>query len=151
VKYFSGTASYHKTLSIPAMMTGPDRHLYLDLGEVQVVAEVWLNGKNLGVLWKSPFCLEITHEIKPGDNALEVKVTNLWANRMIGDEQLPPDCEWAGAKLKHWPEWLLKNQPSPTGRFTFATWHQWAKEDPLLKSGLLGPVSVKSALDVPLK
>lgn len=151
VKYFSGTASYRKTLSMPAKMTGPDRHLYLDLGEVQVIAEVWLNGKNLGILWKSPFCLEITHAVKPGDNALEVKVTNLWANRMIGDEQLPPDCEWVGAKLKQWPEWLLKNQPSPTGRFTFATWHQWAKDDTLLKSGLVGPVSIISAIDLPMK
>jgi len=147
VKYFSGTATYHKTLSVRAEMLGPNRHLYLDLGEVKVIAEVTLNGKNLGILWKQPFCLEITNAAKAGDNAIEIKVTNLWPNRMIGDENLPPDCEWCGNALKQWPDWLLQNKRSPAGRFTFTTWHQWTKEDNLLESGLLGPVSLRSSVD----
>jgi hypothetical protein len=147
VKYFSGTATYHKTFSVPPEMVGADHRLYLDLGEVKVIAEVTLNGQNLGILWKRPFCLEITDAVKPGANALEIKVTNLWPNRIIGDEHLPPDCEWAGRELKQWPDWLLQNKPSPTGRFTFMTYHQWTKADTLLPSGLLGPVSLRCSIN----
>lgn len=59
--------------------------LQLDVGDVQVVAQVKLNGKDLGILWKPPYSAGITKLIKPGKNDLEVKVTNLWVNRMIGD------------------------------------------------------------------
>jgi hypothetical protein len=87
----------------------------------------------------------LTHAAKPGVNRLEVKVTNLWPNRLIGDEQLPPDCEWNGKQLKEWPKWLLEGKPSPTGRVTFTTWHHWTKDSPLLESGLLGPVHLTAA------
>jgi hypothetical protein len=73
---------------------------------------------------------------------LEVKVTNLWPNRLIGDEQLPDDREWNGKHLKAWPQWVLEGKPSPTGRFTFTTWHHWTKSDAPLESGLLGPVTL---------
>jgi hypothetical protein len=90
--------------------------------------------------------------MRPGRNRLEIKVTNLWPNRIIGDEQLPPDVEWQGATLKGWPEWLLKGQPRPpTGRFTFTTWKFWNKDSPLLESGLLGPVVIRSARRVEIK
>ena len=86
------------------------------------LAEVALNGVPLGILWKPPFCLELTSVARPGKNTLEIKVTNLWPNRLIGDEQLPPDREWTAAnQLKSWPQWLLDGKPSPTGRFTFTT------------------------------
>ena len=89
VRYFSGTATYTKTIAIPPQMLGKNRRLYLDLGNVQVMAQVSLNGKDLGILWKSPYRVEITDTAKVGDNALQVQVTNLWVNRMVGDETLP--------------------------------------------------------------
>jgi hypothetical protein len=112
---------------------------------VKNFAEVSLNGKPFGVLWKPPFRVNLTGAAHPGTNALEVKVTNLWPNRLIGDEQLPADREWNGKQLKAWPDWVLDGKPSPTGRLTFTTWHHWTKDDALLESGLLGPVTLKVA------
>jgi len=112
---------------------------------VKNLAEVCLNGRNLGVLWKPPFRVNLTAAAHPGRNQLVVKVTNLWPNRLIGDEQLPPDCVWDGSQLKEWPQWLLAGQPSPTGRLTFTTWHHWTKDSGLLESGLLGPVTLRTA------
>jgi hypothetical protein len=143
VKYFSGAATYVKTLDVPSEMLGNGRHLYLDLGKVQVIAQVKLNGKDLGTLWKAPFRMDITEAATPGDNALEVKVVNLWVNRLIGDEQLPEDSERnPDGTLKKWPEWVNEGKPSPTGRFTFTTWRLWKKDAPLDQSGLLGPVTL---------
>ncbi len=121
VKYFSGTASYEKEIEIPAARWRAGRELWLDLGAVKNFAEVFLNGQNLDILWKPPFRANLTAAAKPGMNKLVVKVTNLWPNRLIGDEQLPPDSEWNGDELKAWPAWLLAGQPSPTSRLTFTT------------------------------
>ncbi|MGD0009769.1 MAG: glycosylhydrolase-like jelly roll fold domain-containing protein [Terriglobia bacterium] len=109
------------------------------------------------MLWKPPFRVEITDFLHPGANELVVSVVNLWPNRLIGDDQLPDDCEWIppstpgnptprnyGAVLARWPQWLLAHQPSPTGRLTFTTWKHWTKDDPLLESGLLGPVCISA-------
>jgi hypothetical protein len=115
----------------------------LDLGQVDVMAEVKLNGKDLGILWKPPFRVDVTDVLRPGDNALEVRVTNLWINRMIGDESLPEDSDRnANGTLKSWPEWVQQGKPSPTGRFTFTSWRLWKKTDSLQPSGLLGPVRI---------
>jgi hypothetical protein len=145
VKYFSGTASYEKDIHISADRLQAGRELWLDLGTVKNFAEVYLNGQNLGILWKPPFRANLTAAAHPGINKLVVKVTNLWPNRLIGDEQLPPDVEWDGKQLKQWPQWLLDGKPSPTGRLTFTTWHHWTKDSPLLESGLLGPVTLRTA------
>jgi hypothetical protein len=151
IKYFSGTATYHKTVQIPADMIGQGHRLYLDLGDVKMLASVKLNGKDLGVLWKPPYRAEITSLAKTGDNVLEVKVTNLWPNRLIGDEQLPDDSEWRNAvALDKFPQWMLDGKPSPTGRFTFTTWKHWKKDSKLLLSGLLGPVTLIPSVEVPL-
>ena len=152
VKYFSGTATYSKEMEVSATMVGEGRSLWLDLGVVKNIAEVFVNGKSLGILWKPPFRAEITSAVKLGKNKLEIKVTNLWPNRLIGDEQLPPDREWGDAnQLKSWPQWLLAGQPSPTGRFTFTTWHHWKKDDKLLSSGLLGPVTLRTTTEIVIK
>ena len=150
VKYFSGTAVYQKEIEIPAAATGSGREIWLDLGMVKNFAEVSLNGTALGVLWKPPFRVNVTAAARAGKNSLQVKVTNLWPNRLIGDEQLPADCEWSGKQLKAWPQWLLDGQPSPTGRLTFTTWHHWTKDDALLPSGLLGPVTLNVAEVMPV-
>ena len=150
VKYFSGTATYSKDFDLPADLPGSRRELWLDLGAVKNLAEVSLNGKSLGILWKPPFRVNVTAAARPGRNTLEIKVTNLWPNRLIGDEQLPPDCEWKGKELKSWPQWLLDGKPGPTGRVTFTTWHHWSKDAALLDSGLFGPVTIQAAEEVTL-
>jgi hypothetical protein len=151
VRYFSGTATYEKEIDISADRLAAGRELWIDLGAVKNFAEVSLNDKNLGVLWKPPFRVNVTAAAKAGVNKLVVKVTNLWPNRLIGDEQLPPDREWNGARLAAWPQWLLDGKPSPTGRLTFTTWHHYTKDSRLLESGLLGPVTLQTSETVPAR
>ena len=152
IKYFSGSAVYTKQFDVPASMLSGDRLVVLDLGRVKNFATVTLNGKELGVLWKEPFTVDVTKAVKPGRNELKVKITNLWVNRIVGDEQLPPDVEWNGAQLKQWPDWLLNNGPRPdTGRYTFTTWRFWNEDSNLLESGLLGPVTLRSARWIELR
>ncbi|HWD91438.1 MAG TPA: glycosyl hydrolase [Verrucomicrobiae bacterium] len=152
VRYFSGTATYETEIEISPERLAAGREVWLDLGAVKNFAEVSLNGHDFAVLWKPPFRLNVTAAAKAGANKLLVKVTNLWPNRLIGDEQLPPDCEWGGnEELKAWPQWLLEGKPSPTGRLTFTTWHHIHKDSPLLESGLLGPVTLRTAELIPAK
>ncbi|HML74654.1 MAG TPA: glycosyl hydrolase [Anaerohalosphaeraceae bacterium] len=146
VKYFSGAATYRKTFDFkPATMSDPQIKsiITLDLGKVAVIAEVSLNGRNMGILWKPPYRVDITDAIKSGQNNLEIRVVNLPVNRMLGDELLPEDSDRnANGTLKQWPQWLQDGKPSPTGRFTFTSWRLWKKGEPLQDSGLLGPVTV---------
>jgi hypothetical protein len=152
VRYFSGTATYEKEIEISAERLNARRELWLDLGVVKNFAQVSLNGQDFGVLWKPPFRVNVTGAAKPGVNKLVVKVTNLWANRLVGDEQLPEDVEWrADGSLAKWPKWLLDGKPSPTGRLTFTTWHHYKKDSPLLASGLLGPVNLRTAEIIPAR
>jgi hypothetical protein len=151
VRYFSGTATYEKNIEIGADELQAGHEIWLDLGAVKNFAQVTLNGRDLGLLWKPPFRVNVTSVAKPGVNALVVKVTNLWPNRLIGDEQLPADCDWDGDQLRAWPQWLLAGKPSPTGRLTFTTWRHWRKDSALLTSGLLGPVTLRIAEVIPAK
>jgi len=152
VRYFSGSATYRREFEAPKGIVEPGRSVQLDLGVVKNFATVWLNGRKLAVLWKAPFVVDLGKAIQPGRNVLEVKVTNLWPNRIIGDEQLEPDVEWNGVILKGWPDWLKEGKPRPkTGRITFTTWRFWNKDSKLLESGLLGPVTIRSVRPVPLR
>jgi hypothetical protein len=145
VRFYSGQATYTRTLTIPRDMLGKGRGLYLDLGKVAAMAEVKLNGKTFPTLWKPPFIVDITDAAKAGENRLEIRVVNLWPNRLIGDEQLPEDSERNdNGTLKGWPQWLLEGKPSPTRRLTFTSWRLWKKDEPLLESGLLGPVTLRT-------
>jgi (4-O-methyl)-D-glucuronate---lignin esterase len=119
VKYFSGTATYTKTIDAPPAWFRSGAKLMLDLGTVKEIAEVSLNGQPAVLLWRPPFRADVTSALKPGPNKVEVKVTNLWANRMIGDQFLPEDK-----------------------RYTFSLFKPYKKDSPLLESGLLGPVKV---------
>lgn len=112
---------------------------------VKNIAGVRLNGRDLGVVWCAPWRVEVTGQVRR-INRLEIEVVNLWPNRLIGDEQLPADCEYhAGGNLARWPEWLLKNEPRPSQRrCTFSTWKYFSKDSPLLPSGLLGPVTLQA-------
>jgi hypothetical protein len=144
VKYFSGTATYTKTIALPLGILEKGRRICLDLGNVQVMAGVKLNGKDLGVLWRPPYRVDVTDALRQGDNTLEVGVTNLWINRMIGDEELPEDSDRnPNGTLKAWPQWVLDGKPSPTGRFTFTSWRLWKKGEAAVESGLIGPVTLR--------
>jgi hypothetical protein len=156
VRYFSGTGTYVKEFELggewetrarDAQRTGTGARLrtFLDLGRVEVIAEVVLNGRDLGILWKPPFRVEVGDSLKPGRNRLEVKVTNLWPNRLIGDEQIMAfEAMWK-ARERGLPtkDWLKK-----TGRHTFITCGEFTKGQALLDSGLLGPVTLESAVEV---
>ena len=172
IRYFSGTAHYSIRFSLPSDRVCPqdnkppstscrlstanyklstDNRIILDLGRVKNIAEVTVNGKAYPALWKPPFMVDITDAVKPGETIeLEVKVTNYWPNRLIGDVRLPDDCEWDDGRrsrgyplVKFWPDWLREGKPSPTGRHAFTTCRLWAADEPLLESGLLGPVGVR--------
>lgn len=145
IKYYSGAANYRTTVNIPAEQISPGRGLWLDLGKAAVMAQVRLNGHDSGILWKAPFAVDVSAFAKAGANTLEVRVVNLWVNRLIGDEQLPEDSERnPDGTLKAWPQWLNAGQPSPSGRFTFTSWRLWKKDGALQPSGLLGPVTLRS-------
>ena len=147
VRYFSGTGEYQTEFELPPELLAANRRIYLDLGHVAIMAKVRLNDHDMGIFWKPPFKMEVTAKLKTGRNRLNIQVTNLWINRLIGDQQLPEDCDRAPAgNLLKWPQWLLNGKPSPTGRFTFTTWQLWKKYDTLAESGLIGPVKLQSAL-----
>ena len=157
VRYFSGTATYTNRFHVEAKAIAGGRRLYLDLGSVEVFAEVRLNGRNLGVLWKPPLRMDVTEAIHPGENNLEVLVTNLWPNRLIGDEHLPPENEYEdssglfGGPIKSLPQWYLEGKPKPPGgRISFATWKHFDKDSPLVESGLIGPVLLRTAVRRPI-
>jgi hypothetical protein len=154
VRYFSGTAAYSKTLAVSAAAVAHGKRLYVDLGRVEVLAEVRINGRGLGTLWKPPYRVDVTEAVRPGDNQLEVLVTNLWPNRLIGDEYLPAENEYraTGTNIKDIgeiggiPDWFLQGKPKPGPRITFSTWRHYRKDSPLLESGLLGPVHLRTAM-----
>jgi len=144
VRRFSGTGIYTKTITVARDIIGKDRRVYLDLGEVQVMATVKLNGQDLGVLWKPPYRVDVTSALKAGENRLEIGVTNLWINRMIGDEEMPEDSDRnPDGTLKAWPRWVQEGKDSPSGRFTFTSWRLWKKGEAPVESGLIGPVTLR--------
>ncbi len=152
IKYFAGTAVYRKSIKMDASFLASGKLILLDLGKMNDIASVKLNGKDMGVLWYPPYTLDVTGVIKPGENTLEISVTNNWANRLIGDEQEPADFEWGsdrginGHAMKAYPAWFIKNQPRPSkGRKTFSIWYYYRKDSPLLPAGLAGPVRLLSA------
>jgi hypothetical protein len=118
IRYFSGAATYTRTLNAPADWLQPGAHIWLDLGDVKNLASITLNGKPLGVTWHAPYRIDITSALKSGDNALAITVYNAWVNRLIGDQQ-----------------------PGAT-KYTYADITPYRADSPLLPSGLLGPVQV---------
>ncbi|MEO7494610.1 MAG: glycosyl hydrolase [Massilia sp.] len=142
-RYYSGTANYRTEFLFPRRLAS-DSVYALDLGAVQNIARVRLNGRELGTLWKPPFRLDLTSALRIGRNVLEVEVTNLWANRMIGDERFPDDLQWTGKSLKSLPDWIDTDKARPeTRRKTFATYKFFDGKEALLPSGLMGPVMIR--------
>jgi len=143
IRYFSGDGIYRKTLDVKKKK---GRHIWLDLGEVEVIATVTVNGKEVGTLWKPPFLMDITEALKKGKNELEIRVSNLWVNRLIRDEQFPADLDFGGGRtLKELPGWFVNHTPRPEqGRKTFTTFRHYDGDEALSPSGLVGPVSLLS-------
>ena len=125
VKYFSGTATYTKTIQASRDWFTPDHAVFLDLGRVGDIAEVSVNGRALGQLWKAPYRVDVSAVLRPGDNQIEIKVTNQWTNRIAGDRLLAADKK------------ILA--PPPPGRGGAG-----APAPPLPESGLIGPVTIRS-------
>jgi hypothetical protein len=120
VKYFSGTATYRKEIVAPAAWFKTGSRIVLDLGQVKEIAEVAVNGKPVGgILWKPPYRADVTNLLKAGKNEIEIKVTNLWPNRIIGDQQ-----------------------PNAKKQYAWLDYRPFKADTPLLPSGLLGPVKV---------
>jgi hypothetical protein len=144
IKFFSGTSTYSMKFNLQSEIINRQSAIHLDLGQVEVQAEVKLNGQDLGTLWKYPYQVDITDALRAGENKLEVRVTNLWINRLIGDErQFPVDNNWFWARDGEWPNWVDNPEiPNPTGRMTFVIWPHWKAEDDPFPSGLIGPVQL---------
>ncbi len=161
VRYFSGTATYTRRITVPKAAFHNGRRTFLDLGRVEVLAHVSINGHDFGTVWKAPYRVDITDAVRPGANDVSIIVTSLWPNRMIGDAQQPDpyprvDAEWPigerfstdgrktevmARKLVTLPDWYREGKSKPAdGRVTFSTWTFFQKDEPLLDSGLLGPV-----------
>lgn len=139
IRFYSGIARYSNNFDMPESSGSSEKpEIYLDLGTVKNMARVRLNGKDLGVVWTAPWQVNITDAVKEKGNQLEIDVANLWVNRLIGDEARPDD----GVKDGKWPDWLIDGSPRPGSRYTFTTHHFYKKDDPLVESGLLGPVSM---------
>jgi hypothetical protein len=119
-KAFSGTATYKTVFDIRKLKKG--ERLQLDLGEVEMAAEVSLNGVKLCTLWTHPYILDITDAVKNGKNELTIEVTGTWFNRLVYDASQPE-----------------------TARKTW-TLYGPEKDSPLRVSGLLGPVTLKRQL-----
>jgi hypothetical protein len=124
VKYFSGTASYAKTIQIQNDWLKPETRILLDLGTVKDIAKVSVNGRPAAVLWKPPYRADISGFLKAGKNRLEIDVTNQWTNRLIGDRELDPEKKVLASSSNR----MLSFGPTPT----------------LAKAGLIGPVTLVS-------
>jgi hypothetical protein len=145
IRYFSGTAIYKKQIILADDVIKSGNSLELDLGSVGIIAEVIVNGKNLGILWKAPFRIDLGNAVHVGKNDLEIRITNLWPNRLIGDAHLPDDITWSPYVPTAWPDWLLDSSiKRESKRITFTTWKHWDENGQLLPSGLLGPVILRS-------
>ena len=117
VKYFSGTASYRTVVNFDEIPS----EVSIDLGEVHDLAEVYVNGEKIAILWKVPFVADVTDALRAGENEIEVRVINTWANRIIGDQQ--PDC------------------PQKT---TYFNVNFYKADSPTYPAGLVGPVVLKT-------
>lgn len=154
VRHFSGTATYTTTCHVDS--AGADE-MWLDLGEVRHLARVTINGRDAGLAWRPPYRLRVTGLLQLGRNTIEIRVTNTWVNRLIGDENEPEDCTWGaivrwpdkpdgtymGRPLARRPDWLA----APAARLsrtrvTFTTWNKYTRESALPESGLIGPVRI---------
>jgi hypothetical protein len=125
IKYFSGTATYQNSFTLDAESV--NKKMIIDLGEVRDVAEVFINGKSAGILWKKPYQADISQLVKTGENDLKIEIVNLWVNRMTGDMLSDPKDRFCKTNQSY-----MKSEVWPGGDEPFR----------LQTSGLLGPVTL---------
>ncbi len=165
VRHFSGTATYVKEVEMAARFLRQPQDVTIDLGRVKNIATIVVNGVVFPALWKPPFRMNISAALKPGTNRIEVRITNLWPNRLIGDEGEPDDGVWGdeqtftyvtppariGRLMTEIPGWLAQGKPRPSAaRKTFTTYKFFSKGDALFESGLLGPVMLIVSTPTPV-
>jgi len=140
IKYYSGVATYKKTIQIDEL---DEKKYYLDLGVVNDIARVKLNGKDMGVIWCAPWRIDVSNALTEGENILEIDVANRWINRLLGDSQEPD----ANVRTVRFKNGMMGGQEYKTGRYTFApksAMRSFKFTEPP-SSGLLGPVSIKES------
>ncbi len=125
IKYFSGTATYQNSFKLDAESV--KKKMFLDLGDVHDVAEVFINGKSAGILWKKPYQADISQLIKAGENDLKIEIVNLWVNRMTGDMLSDPKDRFCKTNQSY-----MKSEVWPGGDEPFR----------VQTAGLLGPVTL---------
>ena len=118
IQYYSGTAKYVANITLTTSEI--EGRTFLDLGTVEIIAGIKINGKDMGAVWKTPYRIETTGIWKSGNNTIEIEVANLWINRLIGDQLLPENK-----------------------RYTWTTCNPYKGTDSLLPSGLIGPVTIQ--------
>jgi len=134
IKYFSGTATYKKTFQYSIKLNSADNHkIYLDLGDISKVGEVWLNDHNLGITWSKPYKFDVTNFIKPGENYLSVEIANTWSNRLTGDA-----ITGANYTNSNIVKTIVPTEGFLPGNQSRVPW----ADVPLIESGLLGPVNI---------
>ena len=140
IKFYSGIAKYTKDFTYKESKNKSKR-TFLDLGEVNDIARVILNGKEVGVVWCAPWRIDISEALTEGMNSLEIEVANRWINRLVGDREEPD----ASVRTVKFEDGLLEGKEYTTGRYTFTTeiaMRSFNFTEPL-SSGLLGPVTIQ--------
>ena len=146
VKYFAGTAAFRGSFNLAKKAPCT----IMDLGEVNDIAILKVNGKCVDTLWCEPYRRDISAFVRKGRNTVEVEVSVNWANSMIGDERFPSDYERddergeRGYGPSSFPDFIRGDDRGEPRRKTFATWSYWRAGDPLQKAGLAGPVKILS-------
>ena len=125
IKHFSGVAKYETNFSLDEV--DPQKKYLLDLGDVRELAEVWLNGKPLGIAWHKPFQIDVSDAVETGKNHLVIDVVNEWNNRLVGDGKLPEEERVTKTNIVKGPK----------------AWGQPWAQVPLKPAGLLGPVTIE--------
>ena len=142
IKYYSGTATYKKSFHYEKNKKTGNESIYLDLGEISKVADVWLNGKHLGISWVKPHRFDVTNILSPGKNTITIEVANVWSNRLTGDAVTGQKFTNTNINTTIVPAVTMKTEDQ--------TRYPWA-DVPLIKSGLLGPVTIQSISPVVIK
>jgi hypothetical protein len=145
IRSFSGIATYRTTFELPAALASR-RRLFLQLGDLAEIAEVTVNGKDMGVVWLPPYRVEISGAVRSGSNRLEIRVANLWANRLNADSLRPESDRFTRSNLD-------RIQTDPTSDSSYGriprgkTRPVYTEIPPLMRSGLFGPVQIISPRD----
>jgi hypothetical protein len=155
IRYFSGTATYRKKVTIE-QKTGDEIRYFLSLEKLHDMAEIRINGKKAALVWTPPYYSDITSYLRQGENRIEILVTNTWVNRLIGDEHLPPDLPYkpqpdGTAQLLELPDWLDNPASRKSDRRTFGTWKHYHADSPLAKAGLEGKAYIIPSKKIELK